>query len=224
MQQRWTTKLTLSAVLTIVMLLGATGTAHAQLYDFAVIGQYTDDFWDGGGDSEFNVRTASTGFQVGRMQGEGFGTEWAGTLLVPLALTFDGEQGSDTSTLEDANFSVGLGFRYGIGHGISPTDRLLVTPGLAYHAMYMRYSFDFPGGATEYYELTHGPAALGQAAFEISPRLQLHGGVMFAFSPFHAGGVSNSGSDEDMRFSLTTRGWLGVRLPYSPPGRWLSRM
>ncbi len=194
-------------------LIGVPGPAEAQLYDYSIIGQYTDDFWNGSGDSEFNIQTVTTGFQVGRMQEEGFGTEWAATVLLPLSLTFDGEDTTDTASLEDANFSTGFGFRFGVGFGFSPMDRLLVTPGIAYHAMYVRYSFDFPGGATEYYEFTHGPAAVAQVAFAISPRFHLQGGAMFAYSPFHAGNISNSGSDEDMLYSLTTRGWIGVRMP-----------
>lgn len=209
-----------TAVLIAMILVAVTAPLSAQLYDYSIIGQTTNDYWDGQGDSEFNVKTASTGFQMGRMQEEGFGTEWGATVLLPLSLTFDSSSGSSTSTLEDANFGAGIGFRYGVGYGISPIERLVVTPGLAYQAMYIRYSFDFPGGASEYYELTHGPAAVGQVAYAITPRLWVQGGLMLAFSPFHFNGISTSGSDEDMRFGLVTRGWLGVRVPFSPPGRW----
>lgn len=209
-RSRWFTALLTTALLAVT----AVGTTHAQMYDYSIIGQSTNDFWDGTGDSEFNILTASTGFQLGRMQEVGLGTEWAVTILLPISLTFDGEDETRTADLDDADFGAGLGFRYGLGYGI-PLGRLLVTPGIAYHAMYIRYSFSFPGGASEYYELTHGPAAVAQAAFQITDRFHLHGGIMFAFSPFHAGGMSRSGSDEDMRFGLATRGWLGVRLPVS---------
>lgn len=201
-----------------VLFLAVATTAPAQLFDYSVIGQSTMDYWNDSESGDFQIGTLATGIQVGQMADDGFDFEWAGTVLFPLSLTSVTEDDESTARLSDANFGAGMAGRFGVGYGISAIPGLVVTPGIAWHFIFNSYSFDFPAGATAYRELTHGPAAVGQAAFRLTDSFWLQGGLMLGYSPFYFAGFSASGSDQDMDYGTVTRGWLGVRLPFDLTG------
>lgn len=196
----------------ILLVLGAT--AYGQLTSYSIIGQVANDAWSRTDDAgDFDIGTTATGIQIGRMADDGFDLDWAGSMLIPLSFRFERESDSESATIADANFGFGFAGHVGAGYGLKLSDRFIVTPALAWHTVFSSYSFDFPGGAREYRELTHGPAAVAQAAFQLTDDLWLQGGALYGYSPFHFGGVSNSGSDDVFEQGTAMRGWLGVRLP-----------
>ncbi|MFW6368651.1 MAG: hypothetical protein ACOCZ9_02835 [Spirochaetota bacterium] len=165
----------------LLVFVGMTTAAYAQLYDYSVIGQVTNDFWEGEGGSEFEIGPPATGVQAGQMADDGFDVDGAGTLLLPLSLTLSDQDGDDTATFSGANFGGGLAGRIGIGYGLSPFRGLVITPGAAWYANFSSYSFDFPGGATTYREITHGPAAVGQVAFMLNENFWFQSWAMYGY-------------------------------------------
>ncbi|TVR60322.1 MAG: hypothetical protein EA426_05265 [Spirochaetaceae bacterium] len=165
--------------------------------------------WTGEEGDDLSITIRTFGVEYGNAPIEGLGFVWSGTFLFPLSLSYN--IGGELVTYDMTGFGFGMMFQLGAGYAIDLTERVRVMPGLGWNFTLSFFPHDFPGGATSYQEVTHGPALVGEVAYKLFDVFWLRAGATLAYEGFQS--ASQSNVTDTYRGGFVFRAAIGVRAP-----------